>query len=130
MCLVFPGIPGVYFHNLFGTENWLEGYLSTNHNRDINRRMFSYDEIKDFIKKPNFENRVFEKTTEMLKIRKENEIFHPDAEFIPLPTSDNLWVVERRWKNKKALFIHNLTHQTQTYEGIKLQAYEHLWQLN
>jgi len=41
------GIPGIYIHSLFGTENYLEGVEKTGQKRTINRKKFQYDKLKE-----------------------------------------------------------------------------------
>lgn len=130
MSLVFPGVPGVYFHNLFGTENWFEEYNQTLHKRDINRRKFQQQEIDQFLAdSDSLEGQTFAGLTEMMRLRQQNEIFHPQAEFIQCEAQDEVWCVERRWQGKTARFYHNLSDTTQTVDGLVLRPYEHIWQL-
>jgi sucrose phosphorylase len=35
--LSLSGLPGIYFHSMFGSRGWLEGVKQTGHNRTINR---------------------------------------------------------------------------------------------
>ena len=36
--LALAGVPGIYFHSLFGSRGWPEGVAQTGHNRTINRQ--------------------------------------------------------------------------------------------
>ena len=40
------GVPGIYFHSLFGSRNWKEGVEITKHNRTINRQKLVRDELE------------------------------------------------------------------------------------
>lgn len=36
--LTLRGMPGIYFHSLFGSRSWLTGVRATHRNRTINRQ--------------------------------------------------------------------------------------------
>ena len=38
--LALVGVPGIYFHSLFGSRGWREGVDLTGRNRTINRQKF------------------------------------------------------------------------------------------
>lgn len=130
MSLVFPGIPGVYFHNLIGSLNWQEGVQKTQHNRDINRRPYETEEFQILISKNPFHSNIFSKTIDLLKVRREKEVFHPEAKFIQLNSPDSIWAVKRQWKNQEGLFLHNLSPEKQHYQGYILEPYGIKWTFN
>ncbi|MEM9423145.1 MAG: alpha-amylase family glycosyl hydrolase, partial [Pseudomonadota bacterium] len=40
--LTLQGVPGIYFHSLFGSENWIDGIAETGQKRSINREKLRY----------------------------------------------------------------------------------------
>lgn len=49
MCM--PGIPAIYFHSLFGSENFYEGVKETGRLRSINREKVEINKLISEIKK-------------------------------------------------------------------------------
>ncbi len=43
--LSLVGMPGIYFHSLFGSRGWIEGVKQTGHNRTINREKCQLESI-------------------------------------------------------------------------------------
>jgi len=78
--LALRGIPGVYFHSLVGTPNYLEGMAETGRARTINRRKFELDELEQIVgDKSSPQGRVFDAYRNLLKVRRQQPAFHPDA---------------------------------------------------
>ena len=78
--LALRGMPGIYFHSLVGTENYIEGVEQTGHNRTINRRKFHSAEVRRILgDSESLQHRVFEGYRRMLSVRVQQPAFHPDA---------------------------------------------------
>jgi glucosylglycerate phosphorylase len=76
--LALRGVPGIYFHSLFGSKNWREGVEETGRHRTINREKMPLDKIEAELNDPDsVRHHVFEGYKELLKARKENPAFHP-----------------------------------------------------
>ncbi|MCA9958175.1 MAG: sugar phosphorylase, partial [Anaerolineales bacterium] len=43
--LALRGVPGIYFHSLFGSRGWPQGVAQTQHKRTINRQKLAYETI-------------------------------------------------------------------------------------
>ena len=81
IALSLKGIPGIYFHSLFGTQNDIQAVEESGIPRRINRKKFNVDDLQLRIGDRNsVPHRVFEKYQQLLKIRKEQLAFHPDAQ--------------------------------------------------
>ncbi len=79
--LAMKGIPGIYFHSLFGTQNDIEAVQQSGIPRRINRRKFAIDEINSLLSVENsVQHRILEKYKRLLEIRIEQPAFHPDAQ--------------------------------------------------
>ena len=66
------GVPGIYFHSLFGSRGWPQGAAETGHNRTINRRKLQRDELDASLSDPlSQQSRVFVRIGQLLKIRRE-----------------------------------------------------------
>src|SRR5215216_1606261 len=78
--LAMRGVPGIYFHSLVGTRNWLEGVQHSGHNRTINRRKFDWEELATALVDPNTrQRRVLFRLGHLLKIRRRHAAFHPSS---------------------------------------------------
>ena len=78
--LSLQGIPGIYFHSLVGTPNYIEGVARTGQNRTINRRKFDRAELDAVLADEHSAARqVFDGYRELITRRIEQPAFHPDA---------------------------------------------------
>lgn len=129
MALVFPGVPGVYFHNLVGSINWHDGVKATKHNRDINRRKFDLNELEHMLQLP-FHREIFEKSLQQLQERRQHKVFHPRADFVQRDTQSGVWHVERHYQGQRGSFYFNLTDEIQKVDGLTLAPYAYQWRYN
>lgn len=42
-----PGLPGIYFHSLFGSRGWIDGVQQTGRNHTINREKCDFDILQN-----------------------------------------------------------------------------------
>ena len=78
--LALEGIPAFYVHSLLGTHNDNERVEHTNHNRAINRHQWDADKLHTELENPDSSHyRVFTRLQELIKIRKRQRAFHPNA---------------------------------------------------
>ena len=76
--LALRGVPGIYFHSLFGSQNWGMGVQQTGRYRTINREKLKLEELERELEDPNsLRYQVFNGFTHMLKRRITNPAFHP-----------------------------------------------------
>ena len=92
------GIPGIYFNSLFGTSNDISKFKISKKNRDLNRHKWNLFNLqKKLGKKNSKESTVFSEIMRLLKIRKNQEAFHPNATQYTLDLGKkNLWFVETK----------------------------------
>ena len=78
--LALPGVPGIYFHSLVGTQNDTSGAQSSGIPRRINRRKFHRSELDDALSQPDsLQSRIFSGYQRLLQTRIEQPAFHPDG---------------------------------------------------
>jgi glucosylglycerate phosphorylase len=78
--LALKGMPAVYVHSLLGTPNWEEGVAETGRPRTINRRKFARGDLEAILADPDSaERKVFDGYRRLLKVRRRQRAFHPDA---------------------------------------------------
>lgn len=94
--LCMAGVPGIYYHSLIGSQNWIEGVEHTGANRTINRQKLVYDELSGDLAEPGtLRNIVFEGFKQMIRARAESQAFHPAASARVLSTAPSLFAVLR-----------------------------------
>lgn len=78
--LALRGIPAVYFHSLVGSANDQAAVAVTGHNRSINRHKYDRVEIDAWLAGDESRGRlVLDGYTRLLKLRRSQRAFHPDA---------------------------------------------------
>lgn len=76
--LALRGVPGIYFHSMFGSRNWVEGVEKTGRYRTINRQKMQLDTLEaDLANVRSLRNRVYRGYCHLLKVRKMHPAFHP-----------------------------------------------------
>lgn len=106
-----PGVPGIYFHSLFGSGNDPEGVQVTGRARTINRKKFKREDLEAELKTDSRRIQVFEAYRNMLTIRKSQKAFHPKAKYEFLELHPNLFSIMRYSldESEKILCVFNLS---------------------
>lgn len=108
------GVPGVYIHSLLATQNYLEGVERTRHNRTINRYKWSLDEIEQRLANEKTHNsRVFKGLSDLIKLRRKQPAFHPNAIQYTLHLGDEVFSFWRQSlsRDQSIFCFHNVTDQ-------------------
>ena len=129
------GVPGVYFHSLFGSRGWLEGVRQTGRNRTINREKLQFNELKKQLADENsLRFKVFTKYSELLKTRSTSPAFDPHGTQKIMDLHPSVFAVERTSPdgNARVLCLHNVSKKSVSFSmkdgsDIILQPYEILW---
>ena len=78
--LSMAGIPGIYFHSLFGSRNDLMGVEATGRLRSINREKFQAGDLAQKLSDPmNTASQVYQAYCSLLAARKRHPAFNPYA---------------------------------------------------
>jgi len=118
------GIPGIYIHSLFGTENYLEGVKETGQKRTINRKKFQYNKLKkDLVNSDSREHKIFTEVTKLIYKRKSEKAFHPNGKQEVLFLKKGIFSLLRTSPDGKGKIIalHNVTDSIQKFCFIKNQ---------
>ncbi len=79
--LSLQGIPGIYFHSLFGTQNDVQAAAASGIPRRINRRKFEWFELLDVLEQPHsLQARILNGYRRLLEVRIAQPAFHPDGQ--------------------------------------------------
>ena len=113
------GVPGIYFHSLFGSRNYPKGVEASGIKRRINREKFDFDSFMSEMKKSgSHRKRVYERYKKLLKLRKKLPQLNPYSDFSFPFISDTVFAIRR--KNLLALF--NFSGKTQKTEIKDIQT--------
>lgn len=75
------GMPGIYFHSLFGSRGWPEGVRQLGYNRAINRQKLERGVLERELADGNSRRaRIFARLAHLLRARAEHPAFHPFGE--------------------------------------------------
>jgi sucrose phosphorylase len=119
------GVPGIYFHSLFGSHGWPEGVQQTGLNRTINRQKLSRIELEQRLAEPkSLRAQVFNRLGGLLALRTGQLAFHPSGGQRVVECPRAVFGVLRTSPDRKeqVLCLHNLSAQTQPVE-INLAEY-------
>jgi sucrose phosphorylase len=109
--LALKGIPGIYFHSLFGSRNWIDGVNNTGRARTINREKLRVDSLEDELNNTgSLRNLVFSGYKALLAKRTSNAAFHPNGEQKVLNLHKGIFSVLRSSPNgkKSVICLHNV----------------------
>ncbi len=114
--LALVGVPGLYFHSLFGSRGWREGVQQTGRNRTINRQKCDYAVLESELANPaSLRAHVFTRYQQLLRVRAASPAFHPHGAQRILDLSPHVFTLERLAPNNpaRALCLHNVSAQPQ-----------------
>lgn len=109
--LALRGIPGIYFHSLFGSQNWQEGVQKTGRNRTINRQKCRRDVLMKALQS-GLRKRVFSGYSELLRIRTTEKAFHPVGRQTVLNLHPAVFAILRSYRQETMLCLHNVSDKT------------------
>jgi len=94
--LSLAGVPGIYFHSLFGSRNWRQGVEETGRSRSINREKLNEDRLEAELADPSsLRSRVFRRLAQLIALRREQPAFHPNAAQRVLAVDDAVFALLR-----------------------------------
>jgi len=114
--LALVGVPGIYFHSLFGSRGWHDGVAVTGRNRTINRQKFDLESFeRELTDESSLRHQVFQRYAQMLRARAESSAFHPHGSQEILDYGDAIFAVLRFSPDGTArvLCLHNISDQPQ-----------------
>lgn len=112
--LSIVGVPGIYFHSLFGSRNWKEGVDITKHNRTINRQKLMRDELESQLADSNsLRSKVFTRYCQLLATRSASSAFDPHGAQKVLDIDNRVFAILRISPDEanQVLCLQNVTAQ-------------------
>lgn len=111
--LSLQGLPGIYFHSLFGSRGDRTGAESSGIKRRINRQKFSRSDLEGEMAEPtSLRARIFAGWKELLRVRREQPAFHPITRQRVLEIDPRVFAVLRIPGNgEPVLCLHNISNR-------------------
>ncbi len=148
--LSLVGVPGIYFHSMFGSRGWMEGVIQTGHKRAINREKCQRVAIDSELADNNFlRSKVFRRYRQLLEARRSTSAFHPSGTQHVLEVHPSLFTIERISPDETSYVLcwHNISDNKITVEveweqktatdlftgqpvqgsNLTLEPYQYLW---
>jgi len=149
--LSMPGVPGIYFHSLVGSENYHEAVRTTRRNRAINREKLNFDNIKEELEEDgSLRKLLFTKYKQLISIRISEAAFNPFSKFEFLDFGKNIFAVRQyaEDEDESILALHNfadhevevdlkkvtteilidiIAHNISIKNKVKMKPYDVLW---
>lgn len=114
--LALVGVPGIYFHSLFGSRSWRAGVDQTGRNRTINRQKFDLPAFEhELTDKLSLRHQVFQCYAQLLRARSSSSAFHPHGEQQVLEYGEAIFALLRISpdKSQRILCLHNISDDLQ-----------------
>ncbi|NMH61111.1 sugar phosphorylase [Alteromonas ponticola] len=100
--LAMEGIPGIYIHSMLGTSNDYEKVANTGQNRSINRKRWVLPELEALLDSPYSQHhKVLTRMSQLIRIRKTQAAFHPNATQYTLQMGDQIFGFSRQSLDRK-----------------------------
>jgi len=112
--LALEGVPGIYFHSLFGSRNDRAGAETSGIPRRINRQKLTRAELERDLSDPDsLRARVFSRFKRLLTARRQEAAFQPGAAQEVLRVDGRVFALLRQTSdgNRRALCLHNVANE-------------------
>jgi len=105
-----PGVPATYIHSLLGSRNWVQGVAQTGRARTVNREKLQVEKLIAELNNPeSFRARVFFPYLHLIKTRKQQPAFHPNADFKILDIDPRIFGIKRYGKDQTIVALANIS---------------------
>ncbi|WP_018968620.1 alpha-amylase family glycosyl hydrolase [Rubritalea marina] len=121
--LALEGVPAFYIHSLVGTENDLQGVANTGELRSINRHNWRADELEEKLDAGETHHReVFDALKHMIKVRRRQPAFHPNATQYTLHFGKGVLAFWRESldRTQSVFAVHNISDRKQSIPVVEL----------
>ncbi len=105
-----PGVPATYIHSLLGSRNWAAGVKETGRARTINREKLQIAKLlSELNDSESFRARVFFPYLNIIKTRRKQKAFHPNAGFEILQIDPKVFGIKRSGKGQTIYAFTNIS---------------------
>jgi glycosidase len=120
---VFPGVPASYIHSILGSRNWQEGVMKTGRARSINREMLDADRVLEQLEDPeSLRSKIFYPMIEMMKTRRKQPAFHPNAAYEVLDLDPRIFGMIRTDGKQQIYTVTNISSEPVSISLSKAEA--------
>jgi sucrose phosphorylase len=108
------GVPGIYFHSLFGSQNWNAGVEQTGRYRTINREKLVRAELEaDLSDEGSLRHQIFHRLSELLIKRAASSAFHPAGGQRVIRCHQGIFALTRSSVDgsNRVLCLHNVSNE-------------------
>jgi sucrose phosphorylase len=117
--LTLPGVPGIYYHSLLGSENDREAAIESGINRRINRKKLELRELGNSLgRKGSLRNRIFDRYSQMLAVRGDEAVFNPFGT-AKYSCEDAVFIIRRERDESVVFAIHNFSDKEVSLSSLK-----------
>ena len=110
------GIPAIYIHSLFGTENDYQRLEHTGRARSINRHIWQYEELEHALTNHQQHHRfIFDELLKILAIRRQQTAFHPNTTQFTMHLGTKVFAFWRQSidRRQSVFCLYNITDEQQ-----------------
>jgi glucosylglycerate phosphorylase len=114
--LALRGVPGIYFHSLFGSRGWPEGVKQSGQPRRINRQKIKLSDLEAELAQPSSRPaQVFQQYAQMLAARTAQSAFSPEGSQTVLDLGPGVFALLRcpAQKGQPVLCLHDVSGRSQ-----------------
>ena len=105
-----PGVPATYIHSLLGSRNWTAGVQHTGRARTINREKLQVEEVLKALNDPHsFRSSIFYPYIDLIKTRRQQPAFHPNADFEILDVDPRVFAIRRSSLDQTIYAVANIS---------------------
>jgi hypothetical protein len=123
MMLALVGMPGIYFHSLFGSRGWPEGAAQSGQKRTINRQKLGLAELEAELERPgSLRREVFGRYAALLRVRAGRAAFDPYGTMAVLEAGPAVFGVRRGAGREAVLCLHNVSASAQPIPAAVLEG--------
>jgi sucrose phosphorylase len=120
--LAMPGVPGIYYHSIVGSENDREAAIQSSINRRINRAKLDYEQLTvDLSTATTIRHQVFSRYKAMLEARKSQAAFDPFGASA-YDCQGPVFVIQRGEGDNALFAVHNFSDSTATVTGLPTET--------
>jgi len=128
IALALAGVPGLYFHSLFGSRGDRAGAESSGIPRRINREKLRRDMLEsELADHTSRRHRVYQNLAALLRQRRAQPAFAPSAAQRILDAGPGIFALERGDGHRRVRCLQEIAGKEQEYEGVRLAPYEVKW---
>jgi sucrose phosphorylase len=118
--LALVGVPGIYFHSLFGSRGWPEGVAQTGRSRTLNRQKLERAALERELSDPrSLRHAVFQRYARLLTARAASPAFHPHGAQQVVECGDSIFGLLRTSPDgaERVLCLHSVSGRPQPVQA-------------